>query len=129
MLLQQKRTHLLNLKLRWTNVLASSSRFDVHLKSAQTIGSALSPCKRSHIDVPAEPMAQIETDPELDLDDNLDLTIPEFGVAESETVILNDILVDSDADEADETDVVAGEVDISLIWAIPVRFGSSITWF
>ncbi|KAF8219110.1 hypothetical protein L208DRAFT_1383114 [Tricholoma matsutake] len=129
MLLQQKCTHLLNLKSRWTNVLASSSRFDVHLKSAQTIRSALSPCERSHIDVPAEPMAQIETDPELDLDDDLDLTIPEFGVVESETVILNDILVDSDTDEADEMDVVAGEVDISLIWAIPVHFDLSITWF
>lgn len=115
MLLQQNCTHLLNLTLPWTNVLASSSRFDVHLKSAQTIGSVLSLCKHSHIDVPAEPMAHIETDPELDLDDDLDLTIPEFGIMESETVILNNILVDSDTDEADETDVVAGEVDISLI--------------
>jgi hypothetical protein len=74
-------------------------------------------------------MTHIETDLELDLDDDLDLTIPEFGVVESETIILNDILIDSDTDEPDETDVVAREVDISLIWAIPVRFGSSITHF
>jgi hypothetical protein len=97
------------------------------LKSAQTIRNSLSLCKRPHIHVPAEPMAHIKTALEPDLDDDLDLTIPKFGiVAESETVILNDILVDSDADEADERDV---EVDISLIWAIPVCFSSSITWF
>jgi hypothetical protein len=74
-------------------------------------------------------MAHIETDPELEPDDDPDLTVPEFGGPESETTILNDILVDDgDGDEANEMDVVVGVFDIPLIWAVPVSSSPSIIW-
>jgi len=131
-LLQQKRTHLLNLKSRWTNVLASSAQFDAHLKSAQIIRSAFSLPEPSCGGVPAESVAHIKADPygdDLEFEsDDFDLDVPEFGLPESETVILNDILVDDgDADaQADEIVVDVGEFDIPLIWAVPVSFHSSV---
>lgn len=130
----------MNLKSRWTNPLASSVRFDTHLKSAETIAFALPITEYSNnntsscVSVTTVPSTHTETEPDddddlgIDLGDNSDLAASESGIPESETVILNDILFDegnTDA-QAEEINVDVGQFDIPLIWSVPVSFRSSI---
>lgn len=128
--------HLLNLKLQWTNPLASSIQFDAHVKSAETIACALS-LPDSGVSVAIAPSTHIETDPSddddlgIDLGDDPDLAASESGLPESEMVILNDILLDegNTDDPAEEIDVDVEQFDIPLIWSVPVSFFTSIIWF
>ncbi|KAF8229912.1 hypothetical protein L208DRAFT_1423974 [Tricholoma matsutake] len=128
-LLQQKCMHLLNLKLQWTNPLASSIQFDAHVKSAETIACALS-LPDSGVSVAIAPSTHIETDPSddddlgIDLGDDPDLAASESGLPESEMVILNDILLDegNTDDPAEEIDVDVEQFDIPLIWSVPILF-------
>src|ERR1700733_137306 len=135
-LLQQKRTSLLNLKSRWTNPLAASARFEAHLSTAQNIVGTLSSLEHHTCSPPAN-LPQLPTCFETDTQDNNEgdgliddhdeghdlIDDPVFSIPDSEAIILNDLLNDDNGmdNQADDFNIDPHQCDATLIWSVPVR--------
>lgn len=127
--LQQRHTHLLSLRARWSNPLTSEQAFDRQIQWAFEITQSLQvssltlPDHLSPLSYPiSEPWAPLHEQLE-DVDDD---DHPESPAPTTEDILFADYLTHELNEEGTEDETVAlfsllSDVNVTLVWKLPVR--------